>query len=143
MEMFYIWLIIAITLGVLEASTTSLVSIWFVISSLVAMIVSKFTSNIIVQVAVFILLGVLLIPFSKKLSEKIKNTNTNTKTNIDRIIGMTGVVTEDITKDDIGEVKVDGKKWSAYSDTNLHKGDKVTILSIDSVKLKVEKRKEW
>ena len=63
----------------------------------------------------------------------------NSKTNIDRIIGMKGIVTEDIIKDNIGEVKVDGKKWSAYADTPIKKGENVTILSINSVKLKVEK----
>ena len=64
------------------------------------------------------------------------------KTNVDRIIGMRGIVTEDITKDNIGEVKVDGKRWSAYSDTDILKGEVVRILSINSVKLKVEKWEE-
>ena len=63
----------------------------------------------------------------------------NAKTNLDRIIGMKGLVTEDITKDNIGEVKVDGKKWSAYADTDISRGEPVRILSINSVKLKVEK----
>ena len=66
----------------------------------------------------------------------------NTKkvcTNLDRIIGMKGVVTSDITKNDIGEVKVDGKLWSAYSSSNISKGEYIKVLSIDSVKLKVEK----
>ena len=62
----------------------------------------------------------------------------NISTNFDRIIGMKGIVTEDITKDNIGEVKVDGKCWSAYSDTNIKKGEPVKVLSINSVKIKVE-----
>mgnify|MGYP004640278369 FL=1 len=140
MEIFYVWLIIAIILGILELATTNLVSVWFVISSLVAMLVAKFTDNIFIQITIFVLLGVILMPFSKKIYNKIKSNDT--KTNIDRIIGMTGVVTEDINKDSIGEVKVDGKKWSAYADTPIKKGEKVTILSINSVKLKVEKGKE-
>ena len=76
-------------------------------------------------------------PISKKLYKKIKCNNE--KTNIDRIIGMKGIVTEDITKDNIGEVKVDGKRWSAYSDTDISKDEYVKILSINSVKIKVEK----
>ena len=64
------------------------------------------------------------------------------KTNVDRIIGMRGIVTEDIIKDNFGEVKVDGKRWSAYSDTDILKGEVVRILSINSVKLKVEKWEE-
>lgn len=138
--MFYVWFAIAIILGILEVATTNLVSIWFVISALASMIASKFTTSLYVQIGIFVLLGVLLMPFSKKIYKKIKNNNI--KTNIDRIIGMKGIVTEDITKDRLGEVKVDGKRWSAYSDTNLNKDELVKVLSINSVKIKVEKWEE-
>ena len=76
-------------------------------------------------------------PLSKKIYNKIKKNNIST--NIDRIIGMTGVVTEDITKDTIGEVKVDGKRWSAYSSDNINKGEIVKVVKINSVKLYVER----
>ena len=138
--MFYTWLIIAIVLGVLEVSTTNLVSIWFVLSALISMIVSLFTDSLLVQIGVFVIIGIILIPISKKLYKKIKVSNVST--NFDRIIGMKGIVTEDITKDNIGEVKVDGKCWSAYSDTNIKKGEHVKVLSINSVKIKVEKWEE-
>ena len=138
--MFYVWLIIAIVLGVLEVSTTNLVSIWFVISALIAMVVSLFTDSLLVQIGVFVVVGIMLIPISKKIYKKIKVGNVST--NFDRIIGMKGIVTEDITKDNIGEVKVDGKCWSAYSETNLKKGEPVKVLSINSVKIKVEKWEE-
>lgn len=140
MEVFYIWLLVAVILGIIEVSTTNLVSIWFVISSLLAMIVSLFVDSILIQIAIFVLVGVLLMPLSKKIYNKIKVSNV--KTNIDRIIGMKGIVTENIIKDDIGEVKVDGKKWSAYADTNISKGEYIEVLSINSVKLKVKKWEE-
>lgn len=135
--MFYIWFIIVVFLGVLECTTTNLVSIWFVVSGVAAMIVSRFTDNLFIQIAVFVVIGILLMPFSKKLYKKIKKENE--KTNADRIIGMKGIVTEDITMDNIGEVKVDGKRWSAYSDTEIKTGEAVKVLSINSVKIKVEK----
>lgn len=138
--MFYIWLTIAIILGILELLTTNLVSIWFVISALLSMIVSIFTDSMLVQIGVFVVVGIILIPISKKIYKKIKVNNTST--NFDRIIGMKGIVTEDITKDNIGEIKVDGKHWSAYCDTDIKKGEAVKILSINSVKLKVKKWEE-
>ena len=138
--MFYTWLIIAIVLGVLEVSTTNLVSIWFVLSALLSMIVSLFTDSILIQIGVFVIVGISLIPISKKLYKKIKVSNVST--NFDRIIGMKGIVTEDISKDNIGEVKVDGKCWSAYCDTEIKKGESVKVLSINSVKIKVEKWEE-
>ena len=66
----------------------------------------------------------------------------NNKTNLDRVVGMHGVVTEDINKNDIGEVKVDGKRWSAISKEKLEKGTIVNILKIDGVKLVVSKKED-
>ena len=63
-------------------------------------------------------------------------------TNLDMVIGKKGIVTETIEKDGIGEVKVLGKKWSAYSDKEIEENSKVKILSINGVKLKVEEIKE-
>ena len=130
--MLYIWLLIVVLLGILEVITTNLISIWFVISGILTMIISLFTDNLYIQIGVFVIVGVILMPISKSIYKKI-----NTKkvcTNLDRIIGMKGVVTSDITKNDI-----DGKLWSAYSSSNISKGEYIKVLSIDSVKLKVEK----
>lgn len=138
--MVYMWLIIVIILGIFEMLTTNLVSIWFVISGIVTMIISLFCDNLYIQFGSFVILGVLLMPLSKKVYKKIKKDKV--KTNIDRIVGMKGIVTENITKDNIGEVKVDGKKWSAYSDTNISKDEIVKVLSISSTKIKVEKWEE-
>ena len=135
--MFYVWFMISLILGIIEVLTTNLVSIWFVISALFSMVVSLFTDSLFVQIGLFVVVGVILMPISRKIYKKIKCNSE--KTNIDRIIGMKGIVTEDITKDNIGEVKVDGKRWSAYSDTDISVGECVKILSINSVKIKVKK----
>ena len=60
------------------------------------------------------------------------------KTNLDRVIGMTGVVTEEIRKNNPGEVKVDGKKWTAISKKKIEKDKDVKIIAIEGVKLIVE-----
>lgn len=135
--MVYAWLMVVIVLGLLELFTTNLVSIWFVISGIVAMIISLFSDNLVWQIGVFVILGVILMPISKKIYKKIGNKKVDT--NIGRIIGMRGIVTEDIMNDNIGEVKVDGKRWSAYADTSIEKGTSVKVLSINSVKIKVKK----
>lgn len=138
--MFYVWFGLALALGLIEVITTNLVSIWFVISALLSMIVSLFTDNLLIQIGIFVIVGIALIPLSKKIYKKIKVNNAST--NFDRIIGMKGIVIKDINKDNIGEVKVDGKVWSAYSDTNISEGEIVKVLSINSVKIKVEKWEE-
>ena len=138
--MFYVWLAIAIILAILEMSTVNLVSIWYIISSIIAMIVSLFTDSVVIQAATFVLGGTLLLIFTKDAIKKILPEKI--KTNIDRIIGMEGIVTEKITKKTPGEVKVDGKCWTAISDETIPADSTVKILEINSTKLKVRKMEE-
>ena len=65
-----------------------------------------------------------------------------TKTNLDRVIGMKGIVTEKITKTKPGEVKVDGKNWTAISDQTISEGHVVVIEKMEGVKLFVSKKNE-
>ena len=135
--MFYMWLGIIILLGIIEASTINLVSIWFIISGIVTLIISLFTDNLLIQFAVFVVVGVILLLLTRKyVANKLVSKE---KTNLDRIIGMRGVVTEDIDDLVIGEVIVDGKRWSAISKIPIKKGEKVKIVKIEGVKLIVER----
>ena len=138
--MFYFWLAVIIFLGLVEIVTINLVSVWFVASGLVALVLSFITDNFVIQFAVFVILGIILLATTRKTLEKklVKKE----KTNFDRVIGMKGVVTEEIKENEIGEVKVDGKKWSAVSKRPLKVGDKVKILKINGVKLEVESWEE-
>lgn len=139
--MFYTWLSIVVALAILEIATVNLVSIWFVVSGIIAMITSLFTDNILIQASIFIIFGIIFMLLTKKIIKKI--IPDKEKTNLDRIIGMTGIVISKITKNKSGEVKVDGKIWTAISNTTINENEPVKILEINSTKLKVEKIKEW
>ena len=132
------WLIIILFLGFIEAITVNLVTIWFVISGIVSLILSFFIDDFIIQFSVFVILGILLLITTRSWLNKVFKIN-KYKTNLDRVIGMRGIVTEKITKNSPGEVKVDGKRWMAISDKTINVDNDVKILEIDGVKLKVEK----
>lgn len=133
-----IWLVIFIVLVVIELLTINLVTIWFAIAVLFALIVDVIIGNTLVDIAVFSVVSLLLLLLTKPLIKRLKVKEVEA-TNLDMVINKIGVVTEDILEGKIGEVKVLGKKWSAYSNTKVLKGERVKILSIDGVKLKVEK----
>ncbi len=134
----FMWLIIILFLGFVEAITVNLVTIWFVISGIVSLILSFFIDDFIIQFSVFVILGILLLITTRSWLNKVFKIN-KYKTNLDRVIGMQGIVTEKITKNSPGEVKVDGKRWMAISDKTINVDNDVKILEIDGVKLKVEK----
>lgn len=132
------WLIIVILLIFLEVITINLVSIWFIASGLVSLFLSFFTDSFLIQFAVFVILGLILMLITRPFFIK-KMVKTDVKTNLDRVIGMEGIVTEEITKLKTGEVKVDGKRWSAISDQKIEVGTTIIVESIDGVKLVVRK----
>ena len=139
--MTFFWLGLFIILAIFELMTINLVSIWFALGALITTFVSLITDNMMIQLAVFTISSILLLILTRNLAKKLKKTKV-VPTNLDQVIGKIGIVTEDIEKNGIGEVKVLGKKWSAYSDREIKKDEKVKIISIEGVKLKVEKIKE-
>lgn len=139
--MVWIWLGIVIALTLIEVLTTNLVTVWYIASALIALVLSLFIDNYLVQFSVFVILGTILLfttrDYLLKLIVKSKE-----KTNLDRVVGMTAIVTEEITKNKPGEVKVDGKRWTAIADKKITVQSTVKVLEINGVKLKVEEEKE-
>ena len=136
----YSWLIVAIVLSIIELGTISLVSVWFIVSALISLLLALFGFSLYIQIVNFVILGIILLIFTRKPLLKYLN-KTKQKTNADRILDMTGLVTEEIDIDQPGEVKVDGKKWTAMAKEKIAKGKKVKILKIEGVKLLVEEEK--
>jgi len=139
--MSFTWMIIFIVLILIELCTVNLVSIWFAVGALASFVLSFWISDVTWQIAMFVGVSFVSLLLTKKIVKKVRGSEV-VRTNLDRVIGQIGVVTEEITKLEPGEVKVDGKKWSAISSKKIKVGSKVEILSIDGVKLNVKEVKE-
>ena len=139
--MTFTWMLVFLMLVFIELVTVNLVSIWFAIGALASFIVSYFISNIYIQIGVFVVVSTVSLILTRRIVNKIKGGKVEA-TNLDRVIGKIGIVTEEISKLEPGEVKIDGKRWSAISDKKIKVGSKVEILSIDGVKLRVKEIKE-
>ena len=135
------WMIVFVVLICLELMTVNLVSIWFALGALASFILSFFVSNTTWQIATFVGVSFISLLFTKNFVKKIRGSQV-VATNLDRVIGQIGIVTEEISKLEPGEVKVDGKRWSAVSNKKIKVGSKVEILSIDGVKLNVKEVRE-
>lgn len=135
--MWQIWLIIAGVCLIAEIFTVGFLIFWFSIGALIAMVVSFFTTNIIIQTAVFIISSTILIFATKPFVKKFSKDEDSVKTNVYSIIGKTGIVTEEINSiHSKGQVKVDGEVCSAISDndTIIPKDSEVEILEVKGVK---------
>lgn len=132
-----LWSVLLILFIIAEAITVQLVSIWFAIGSLVALIANFCGANILVQAALFVGVSFAALLLTRPLVKKFSTPKIQ-RTNIDRIIGERAIVTEEIDNlRAIGVVKVDGKSWSARSADGsiIPAGSVVEVQKIDGVKL--------
>ena len=137
--MIFLWVAAIIGLLILEASTGSLVALWFVGGALAALIAAFCGGSILLQCALFLIVSSVLLACLWPLRKKILNRGYQ-PTNADRVIGMTALVTEPI--DNIrgtGTLKLDGKEWTVRSmdQTILPAGTLVKIDKLEGVKLYV------
>lgn len=93
------------------------------------------------QIIAFAVISVILLILTRPWALKYVNSRT-IKTNVDSLIGQTGLVTQDIDNLNAkGQVKVRGQIWTARSisdEVKLHEGQKVSIESISGVKVIVK-----
>lgn len=133
--MWQIWLIIAGLCFIAEMATVGFLVFWFGIGALIAMVVSFFTSNIIIQTTVFVISSAILLFTTKPLVKKfvdIKPTNTNAFS----IIGKKAFVIKEITPHSVGQIKINGEVWSAEAENQetIPEGSEVEIIEIKGVK---------
>ena len=141
MNMTIFWLIAFIIFVVGEAVTVGLVAIWFAVGSLGALVTSALGGGLWLQIAVFLILSALSLLLFKPLSKKWMANHKVARTNADRVIGETALVTEDIDNTmATGQVQVDGQIWTARSAHGvvIPAGSRVKVLSIQGVKVMVE-----
>ena len=135
------WLAALIVFGGGEAVTVGLTSIWFALGSLGALIVSGLGFGFWPQFITFVALSAVAMALLRPIAQKLLKPNYSA-TNADRVIGTTGLVTEEI--DNIagkGLVNLAGQIWSARSsqtDGSIPAGQEVRVLKIQGVKVIVE-----
>ncbi len=136
-----IWFVIFIVLLFIELITVNLVSIWFAVGSLAALIVSLFIDSITIQTIVFIVVSIIVLLLTKKITGKLRKRKI-IPTNYDRIIGQKGIVIKNIANGEYGEVKVNGSIWTASASKRIIKGSSVKIERIDGVKVVVKEMED-
>ena len=135
----FVWLGLMILFLIAEGATVSLVSLWFAAGAVVAMFAALLGAGAWLQTGLFLVVsGALLLmlrPIVRRyLVPKI------TPTNVDSLVGSTGLVTESI--DNVtasGQVKLGAMEWTARSTTgeNIPQGVLIRVDRIEGVKVYV------
>lgn len=140
--MWVFWLIAAGIFFIIEMATVGFLVFWLGIGSLLAMITSFITDNLLAQAIVFVVSSTLLLIFTRPLVNKFIKVPNEVKTNAYSIIGKKAIVISKINNiEGTGQIKIDGEVWSAKSSTeeDIPENTEVEILEIDGVKAVVRK----
>lgn len=132
-----VWTILAIVFAVLEGITLGLTSIWFAVGSLAGMVMAMLGFGIQVQLVAFMVSALLTFAFIRPLAKKVFKVG-DTMTNVDSLMGKTGIVHVAIAPYKVGQVKVNGQIWTAKAeldDVSIPVGVEIEVLRVEGVKL--------
>ena len=141
MDMTVVWLIAMIVLLVIEGLVPGLISIWFALGALAALVSALLHAPLWLQIVWFLSVSIIALALTRPLAKKYINARTQ-PTNADMMIGKECLVRESI--DNVlgtGAVSVDGKVWTARTEsdeTKAQEGARAVVVRIEGVKLIVK-----
>ncbi len=133
-----VWLIAVVALLIIEGLAPGLVSIWFALGALAALLAALTGAPLWLQLLWFVVVSIAALCFTRPLAKKYINAKA-VPTNADMLVGKECIVKE--TVDNIagtGAVAVDGKVWSARMADEAKRaapGEVVSVQRIEGVKL--------
>lgn len=136
-----VWLFAVVIFLIIEALVPGLVSLWFAVGALAALLSAVLGAPLWLQLLWFFVVSVAALFLTRPLVKKFVNGKVQ-PTNADSLIGKECVVTEGIDNvRALGAVKIRGMEWTARAendDAHYAAGDVVTVVAIEGVKLIVK-----
>lgn len=133
-----IWLTLMVAFLIAEAACPiHLISIWFAVGALMATIVSLLGGPVWLQVVLFVVISGALLALLWPLVRKYMNPKLSA-TNVDSVLGSTGLVSEDIDNiSAVGQVKLGAMFWTARSTSGepIPAGTEIRVDRIEGVKV--------
>ena len=142
LEVYYIWLIVAILLVIFEICSATFGAICFAIGAGFSALAAGLGANITWQIVIFAVVSMLTFIFLRPIVIRfLDKKSKDVKTNADALVGRKAIVSERIdAAQHTGRVAIDGDDWKAVSEDGsvIEKGTEVEIVKLDSIILTVK-----
>ena len=135
----FFWFALLVIFVWAEAATVNMVSAWFAIGSLAALITALLGGKMWLQVVIFLAVSGVMLALLRPIAKKYF-TPKLTRTNVDALTGKTCLcVTAIDNLEGVGQVKIGDVEWSARSATgeSIPAGTEVRIDRVEGVKVYV------
>ena len=141
-HLWQMWALVSFICLILELMNGDFFIMCFAIGGVFAAIAAALGLGIYGQLLVFAIFSVLSLFFVRPFALKyLHHSGDERVSNADAVIGRIGTVSEAIEADGFGRVAIDGDDWKAVSlgGVPIAKGERVKVVSMDSIILTVEK----
>ena len=136
----FFWLVLLVVFLIAEAACPiHLVSIWFALGALTALLCAALGAPVWLQITLFVAVSGILLALLWPLAKKFLNPQV-TATNVDSVIGSVGLVITAIDNVEAqGQVKLGGMEWTARSTSGdpIGVGTEVRVDKVEGVKVYV------
>ena len=132
-----VWLVLLAAFLITEAATVTVVSLWFAVGSLAALIASLLGAALWLQILLFLAVSAVALAALRPIVRKYIHPKL-TATNVDSVIGSVGLVTAAIDNvSATGQVKLGAMEWTARSTSGrpIEAGTLVKVDRIEGVKV--------
>ncbi len=137
-----IWLGIAVVAALVEALSSGLITLWFVVGALVAFVANLLGAGMLVQIVIFLVVSVACLVLLRPVFLKYRKRGAQEEPTL---VGQQVVVCEDIDNDRMaGRVRTgESMTWAARSADGcpIPAGESVVVVAQESVKLVVERKR--
>ena len=134
----FFWLVLLVVFLIAEAACPiHLVSIWFALGALTALLCAALGAPVWLQITLFVAVSGILLALLWPLAKKFLNPQV-TATNVDSVIGSVGLVITAIDNVEAqGQVKLGGMEWTARSTSGdpIGVGTEVRVDKVEGVKV--------
>lgn len=134
----WVWLIIALVLGIIELSSVTFVLLWVAVAALVTTVLTPVIHNVWSQLFVFAFSSIVLFMATRPLARKWRSSGKKYPDRLEAMESKTGIVVTGGGPDSLATVRIQGELWSAESEEELHEGDHVIVKSAHAAVLKVQ-----
>ncbi len=141
-EAWIVWIAMGIICVIIEIFTPGFLFLSFGIGAILTGLFALVVPTVWVQLLTFGIITFILFINLRKISKKFMTTGE--KTNFQALEGKIGIVTDLISKDGFGHVKVGGEEWAAREINNeeIIKGVYIKVIQVSGNKLIVKRKME-
>lgn len=140
-QLWLCWVILAVVFIISEIFLPGFFVFFFGVGAIPAAVVAALGASFPTQIAVFVIASAIGLLFARKMALRLTQGSPD-NIGADRMLGKTGVVTEDLDPDSPkGKVRVDREIWIADAEDGsaLTAGEKVSVVRVEGARLIVKK----